>query len=89
MREGGSVVDMSSALGLVGGAGINVYVTSKNAIIGLTKTAALERCRVSKLLDHNGIVWNCWTGALADLGKARANAQESRSAQGADADAAR
>ena len=42
-----------------------------------------------KILDHNGIVWNCWTGALAHLGVARANALESRTAQGADADAAR
>ena len=25
-----------------------------------------------KILDHNGIVWNCWTGALAHLGLARA-----------------
>jgi eukaryotic-like serine/threonine-protein kinase len=42
-----------------------------------------------KILDHNGIVWNCWTGALARLGVARANALESRTSQAADADAAR
>ena len=42
-----------------------------------------------KLLDHNGIVCNCWTGALAHLGVARANALQSRGSQGADADAAR
>ena len=29
-----------------------------------------------KILDHSGIVWNCWTGALAHLGVARANALE-------------
>jgi tetratricopeptide (TPR) repeat protein len=27
-----------------------------------------------KIVDHNGIVWNCWTGALARLGLARAYA---------------
>jgi hypothetical protein len=42
-----------------------------------------------KILDHNGIVWNCWTGALAHLGVARANALQSRTSQGAGADAAR
>ena len=42
-----------------------------------------------KILDHSGIVWNCWTGALARLGVARANALEAKNAQGADADAAR
>jgi len=46
-----------------------------------------------KILDHSGIVWNCWTGALAHLGVARANALVSRASlgqgQGADADAAR
>ena len=42
-----------------------------------------------KILDHSGIVWNCWTGALAHLGVARANALQARTAQGADGDAAR
>jgi serine/threonine protein kinase/tetratricopeptide (TPR) repeat protein len=42
-----------------------------------------------KILEHSGIVWNCWTGALAHLGVARANALQSRTSQGADADAAR
>ncbi|HEY4740382.1 MAG TPA: protein kinase [Candidatus Acidoferrales bacterium] len=42
-----------------------------------------------KILDHSGIVWNCWTGALAHLGVARGNALQSRTSQGADADAAR
>ena len=42
-----------------------------------------------KILEHSGIVWNCWTGALAHLGIARANALQSKTSQGADADAAR
>jgi tetratricopeptide (TPR) repeat protein len=42
-----------------------------------------------KILDHSGIVWNCWTGALAHLGVARANALQSQTSQGPDADAAR
>jgi Tfp pilus assembly protein PilF/predicted Ser/Thr protein kinase len=42
-----------------------------------------------KILDHSGLVWNGWTGALAHLGLARANALGARTLQGADADAAR
>ena len=42
-----------------------------------------------KILDHSGLVWNCWTGALARLGVARANALAARNSHGADADAAR
>jgi serine/threonine protein kinase/Tfp pilus assembly protein PilF len=42
-----------------------------------------------KILDHSGIVWNCWTGALAHLGVARANAMVAKSSQGEDADLAR
>jgi hypothetical protein len=52
---------------------------------------AAAAAEFQKILDHSGIVWNCWTGALAHLGVARANALESRTAKvrSADADAAR
>jgi tetratricopeptide (TPR) repeat protein len=53
---------------------------------GQGKEAAAE---FQKILDHSGIVWNCWTGVLAKLGVARANALEARSLMGADADIAR
>jgi serine/threonine protein kinase/Flp pilus assembly protein TadD len=53
---------------------------------GRGKEAAAE---FEKILDHSGIVWNCWTGALAHLGVARANALQSRASQGADADGSR
>src|ERR1051325_2641155 len=53
---------------------------------GKGKEAAAEFQRV---LDHSGIVWNCWTGALAQLGVARANVLQSKASQGAEADAAR
>jgi hypothetical protein len=42
-----------------------------------------------KIIDHSGIVWNCWTGALAHVGVARANALQAKNSQGADADLAR
>jgi hypothetical protein len=50
---------------------------------GSDATAEFQR-----ILDHSGIVWNCWTRALAHLGVARANALQSRTSQGADADVA-
>ena len=50
------------------------------------KEAAAE---FQKILDHNGIVWNCWTGSLARIGVARANALVAKSGQGADSDLAR
>jgi serine/threonine protein kinase/tetratricopeptide (TPR) repeat protein len=49
----------------------------------------LAAVEFQKILDHSGIVWNCWTGALARLGVARANALQTRTSQGADSDAAR
>ncbi|MGA7906638.1 MAG: hypothetical protein WCA16_04450, partial [Candidatus Sulfotelmatobacter sp.] len=42
-----------------------------------------------KVLDHSGLVCNCWTGALARLGLARAHALETGRSQGADAEASR
>jgi eukaryotic-like serine/threonine-protein kinase len=53
---------------------------------GQGKEAAAE---FQKILDHSGIVWNCWTGVLAHLGVARANALQAKNSSGADADAAR
>ena len=53
---------------------------------GQGKESAAE---FQKILEHSGIVWNCWTGALAHLGVARAKALRSRTSQGEDADAAR
>ncbi len=65
----------------------HVYVRGEAYLAaGQGNAAATE---FQKILDHSGIVWNCWTGALAHLGVARANALQAKTSQGADADAAR
>ena len=53
---------------------------------GQGKQAAAE---FQKVIDHSGMVWSCWTGALARLGVARAEALQAKNSQGAEADAAR
>jgi len=64
-----------------------VYVRGEAYLAaGQGSAAAAE---FQKILDHSGLVQNYWTGALAHLGVARGNALESRTSQGADADAAR
>ena len=52
------------------------------------KEPSTQGTEFQKILDHNGIVWNCWTGALARLGVARANALQAKASQGTASDAA-
>ena len=42
-----------------------------------------------KLVDHPGVVWNCWTGLLARVGIARAHMLEAAEYQDEDSDRAR
>lgn len=39
---GGAIVNMASAAGLIGFPGVPIYVASKHAVLGLTKSVALE-----------------------------------------------
>src|SRR5258705_2401691 len=39
---GGAIVNTSSALGVIGMPGVAIYVASKHAVIGLTKSASLD-----------------------------------------------
>jgi hypothetical protein len=64
--------------------GDNSYIVTSCCEVGTAAAAEFQR-----ILDHSSIVWNCWTGALAHLGIARANALELKTSQGAAADAAR
>jgi DNA-binding winged helix-turn-helix (wHTH) protein/tetratricopeptide (TPR) repeat protein len=59
----------------------SVYVRGEAYLAaGQGNAAATE---FQKILDHGGIVWNCWTGALAHLGVARANALQARTSPAA------
>jgi serine/threonine protein kinase/tetratricopeptide (TPR) repeat protein len=64
-----------------------IYVRGEAYLAAGQGSAAAEEFQ--KIIDHRGIAWSCTTGALARLGLARANALQSRTSQGADADAAR
>src|SRR6202167_524407 len=47
----------------------HVYVRGEAYLAAGQGSAAAPEFQ--KILDHSGIVWNCWTGALAHLGVAR------------------
>jgi NAD(P)-dependent dehydrogenase (short-subunit alcohol dehydrogenase family) len=51
-RETGSIINMASTAGLLGGQGPHAYATCKHGLIGLTKNVAAELCR-------HGIRANC------------------------------
>jgi DNA-binding winged helix-turn-helix (wHTH) protein/tetratricopeptide (TPR) repeat protein len=64
-----------------------VYVRGEAYLAAGQGTSAAAEFQ--KILDHGGIVWNCWTGTLAHLGVARANAVQAQTLRGADVDLAR
>jgi eukaryotic-like serine/threonine-protein kinase len=64
-----------------------LYVRAETYLASAQPTAASSEFQ--KIIDHSGMVWNCWTGALAHLGLARTYALQAASTQGADAEAAR
>ena len=64
-----------------------IYVRGQ-AYLGVGEGAAAAT-EFQKLIDHSGILGNCWTGALARLGLARANALQARTPQSADGDPTR
>ncbi len=54
--------------------------------------AGFEGSLYASAAEHKStlrIAWNCWTGALSQLGVARANALAAKPLHGADSDAAR
>ena len=42
MADGGKVINIASAAGVIGAIGLSDYVASKHAVVGLTRSAALE-----------------------------------------------
>jgi serine/threonine protein kinase/tetratricopeptide (TPR) repeat protein len=88
VRQSGGQLEFGQIVFLLNMSCLHSLYVRGNAYLaaGQGSAAAAE---FQQILNHSGIVWNCWTGALAHLGVARADALESRTLKGADADAAR
>jgi serine/threonine protein kinase/tetratricopeptide (TPR) repeat protein len=86
--QSGGALEFGQIVFLLNMSCLNSLYVRGNAYLaaGHGREAAAE---FQQILDHSGIVWNCWTGALAHLGVARAEALQSKTSQGADANAAR
>lgn len=69
LTEGGSIINTASAAGLLGVVGLSDYVASKHALIGLSKSAALE-------LAHLQIRVNCICPSSVDTPMANAEGGE-------------
>jgi NAD(P)-dependent dehydrogenase (short-subunit alcohol dehydrogenase family) len=67
-RGGGSIIITSSIAGMIGSRGLGAYVTSKHALVGLARTAALElapqRIRVNTI--HPGPIDNRMMRSIED-----------------------
>ncbi len=61
-----------------------LYPTHSRPSVSGRRAGQGSRRRSSRRFStaHSGIVWNCWTGALAHLGVARANALEVKTSSG-------
>ncbi len=59
--RGGSIINVSSLMGLAGYPGATAYCASKGAITGLTKAAALEGAALTPAIRvnslHPGVIW--------------------------------
>lgn len=75
MNDGGSVILTSSVAGLSGFAGLGAYVTSKHAVVGIMRTAAIElaprKIRVNSIHPspvNNRMMRSIEEGAMAGHG---------------------